>query len=928
MKWPRTTVLTLGVALAACRGSAPTLSSSAPGGDAGDAAPPAVDPSARGQSFACAAAPPVCRAGTVPPVAAIVREVRALLARGAQDQATTLLACAKARGDEVRLDADPGFESVEFSRDGAHLLADVPTDGSLRVFNARTGEETIRIGDVRAPYLDGARNDWVAGFREARGGVLLAPSRAAGEKVRATGQTARFWDLTNEAVLDARSVLHGDGPVGTSEDGHWVWAVDHATTVVLARANELRKGAVAVVHRIPFGSSPGGVEVTELGAGRLAIADRKGRYAVVDESSGATVRTFSARGSLALVIPGGGSIVLNDDELLRGIDEPRFDPASAPQIVSLTSNAPPVRLSAPGCAKSMALAASPDGSTVLTRATTALCTFDVATRKLLGTLAAPSIHSTRPPDAVFVGNTVVITQLGDPQNSRTRYSRVAVAPRGEVPALRVLGPIPGSVALLDPAGGVVRPAPSRAYVGAGSRVFEVRADGTMTDREVTLDISDTFGPGASVHLPASGRIVGTGNGLAQFWSCELTGTRPCLELPLGGTFRASPDGHTVVGPTKSGPNVITSPAFIHGARGQLSIVDVTTGRAIHHDAPGFRATTFTNEGELALLGDDGALLICALPRGPCRVRARLAEAFVIPSESGVIATVDTSLRANGEVKALVIPAAIAQLERDLPFRQTAGEGVLHVGRSVFVHRKSSRLVVEPLDGSPSRVLTEESCTVAVDRAGRLVSCLTDLSLRVFDVDTGTVTYSEEWKGATPGEARATAFTPSGSHLAYVSAGRFRIIELATRKTLASARSSSRSTPALGIAPDGATAAVIAETNGGAGQALLLLGAGGDVQSTPLPPASRRSNPVSLALSAQGYIVARWLDGGALLIDPQRRVSTLARGAADDGVWLVAAGRAVALGEVRSETVGIACRLGPSVLPARACLPLLCDPAGR
>ena len=298
----------------------------------------------------------------------------------------------------------------------------------------------------------------------------------------------------------------------------------------------------------------------------------------------------------------------------------------------------------------------------------------------------------------------------------------------ESPALRDLGRIPDSTVLLAPF--------VAAKDGTTNRLVEVKPDGSLEDREVKVGFLDSSiglgGPIMSGRLltlsepKPSTLLVGPTGNLGGVAVCPAVGIRPCTDLPLGGSFEASPSGRLLAGPTPHGPAHFTSPSFAH-QHGSLSIVEVdhhgaTNAMSKTHDAPGFRAVTFGKDGELFLFGDDGVLLGCDKERSRCSLRARLPEATAIPSERGTIATFDGTLRSNGDPVKVSMANALAEQVKRLEAGSPA-DWVFHTGRSLLFRSDWEGLKLDRLDDV--RLRSDERC-----RAERLVHrCAASTAIR-------------------------------------------------------------------------------------------------------------------------------------------------------------------------------------------------------
>lgn len=822
-----------------------------------------------------------------------------------------LVACVK---DRVTLETDPGFSSVTPAKDGAHLLAQVEHDDVLRVFDARTWKETLHLEDV----VDAA---------SMKGGLAIVNHR---------GGTSALWDLAAEAPRIAKIPA--------------VAAVSTEGTAAFWREGRALVLATPDVVRVPIDTTEK-LTLAELPRGAYLAAAPSGRRWVIDAAAGKVRRSFTIPGArtVHLALPDRSAALVDVGSYISGVGEMFFDPTRPPVLVPLAGTEAPKPLAGPGCATSIVLAVSDDGTLALTRAREAWCLFDVASRKLLGRLAADDEPLSFGPQladgGTFVGPNVVVAGVAgsfsrlrvdrtrpDPLYDRERVGRLLLPRSNE-------GAFPGA----DPP--LVAAPTTKAWVGGGrARIVEVRSDGSIEPLKLPID-GERLGRSGPELDPRAERLVGA-EGLDHVWSCLLSpapGAGGCKDLPLGGAYELSPDGTWAAGPAVVGRRSWTSPAFVHRT-GALTAVAVADARPllVRH-APGFDAVAFTSETELALLGEDGVLLTCALEGGGCRRMGRVPDAAVLGTDPGHLAITD----AEGGVVSTPELAAAPRAETVLPpaphLRMREGRVLFHVGRGLVVEPRGEVLRwKDAASGAVVREVPVDGRALLSASAARL-AYLTAKELAVLELATGAKTFTKSVGVGGYAPFGAIALSADGKRVVLAADRTVRLFDVEGGRELARWPLAEPYRGAVGITPDGARVAVAVESSrveradrtysDPADVALLLMDAASKkVERVPLGRVGARGagGLAEIAMTASGWVALAFGEGRGVLVRPaQAEVYDLARDAADDGVWLRGTrGSASAFAYAylgRPTAGGLHCRMGERVLPAAACVPAFCAP---
>lgn len=902
------------LALGACGGPKATPTdtmgpSSSPSASTSTVHSPAVAP----PPFVCGAKP-TCPADHPRGEHPLAEAIRSEVAAGKLDRAAALVVCAREEGLPLRIETDMGFAEAEPSVDSKHLIVDLPSDDVVRVFDAQTWTETLRL-DGKALSASDAR-------------VLLTD--------RANRST--IWDLAKQEPQPSTI------PVGTRPN-----VSARGTAVFWGERAPRRTLAIALASstvRVPIDGIDADTALVELPDGKFLASTRQGRHWVVDPAAGKVVRSFVIPESeiVGLGLADRSLALLDVGKFIEGFDFLVFAPSSPPMGVSLNGNGGPKPLAGPGCPRSKVVAVSDDGGLVVTRAREAWCLFDLPGRNLLGTVASP-MHwggPTFPIAGTFVGPRVAVVSVGG------TLARLRVDP-GASPALVDLGPFGGEGALLEPrssrahAAPLVAPPVDRAWVGyrdtsdvglgGAPRLAEVRADGTSSARAAPVSL-DRGGLMAALDARRE-HLIGAER-LERVQSCLLAPPGTCTELPLGGGFEIAKDGTWVVGPAAVGPKHWTVPLFSHRV-GAMAIAEVATGREIYrHHAPGFGAVVFTSENELAAFGEDGTLLSCSLAAGTCKVAGVLPNAAAVATESGRLVVSDgdaiAAVPESTGVKAeLLVPPKLDQRRRE--------QDLLHGGRKVLVKTTERKLVV--VDATTKATLREIPAARAVLSAATStprLAALTGRELAVFDLDTGKKLFDKPL--AQPAMLpfySAAAMSADGTRVVLTSDGAMSVFDVDGSKQLARWPVTNLTpTNVAGISPDGRWVGTVVEVSTAKGSpkpedpsdAFLVLAntETNKLERIPLGRVTERGGGglVTISITNAGVVAATFREGRALLVDPTRNVLELSRDARDAGLWLRASdGTVSSLGTVHATSRGLGCRIGPWMIPREACLPVVC-----
>ena len=864
-------VLVLVLAVAACKGTVPTTTAPSAGPDAGRA---------RAKPFTCGAKP-ACPPGHPEGERALVDAIRSESAAGRVTDAAALVACL---GDKVRLDVDPGFSSLEPSRDSRSLLAKVDHDALVRVFDAKTWTETLRIDDA-------------AKSASATGGRLVVSHRGGGSTT---------WDLSRQTPIDSTSSTKGVSAERTA-----VFWTDQRMLVIQTDAT---------TARIPIDTTEP-LTLAELPGSRFLASTDKGRHFVVDLATSAVLREFTS-GESVPARAAKDALVLDVGTFTEGFDELFFAPSHAPLFVALTSGPEkPQPLTGPGCAKSVVVALSDDATRVVTRAAEAFCLFELPSRKLLGTLKEPGRVYVSPVRSLvggtFVGPDVLVAQtFQSVVRLRVGTDRLYDAKPLSKGSSGIL-PSTRDGSTYSPVTSLVRPPVGRVWVGKmenAATLEEVRADGEVVSSNGALDWGGLV-PWRTD--PQGDRVIAPSRRFEAIRSCKLAALDTCVDLPLGGTFEVAPDASWAAGPALVDELSWTLPAFAEPRVGALAVVSTTGPTLLVHHAPGFRAARFVSDSELALLGEDGALLDCELSTHTCkRIATNPKNQFVRTSAGHLVVADETTI---ASVPALGLTARAAHVKpREPSVRMRDQEKLFFETRGLVVHQESSALaVVDARTGARVRELPMDSWAVlaAATTTPRFVS-LSRNELAVFDADTGAKPFTRkvaEFSGD-------VAIDADGARVALVQGDAIRVFEVDSGKELARWRAPATATMRIGISPDGKRIAAVVE------QEAWLMDPSAPTRIAKVklgPVTARASRAPELSLTNGGWLALTYHDGGVRLVSPTA-LFTLARDTMDDGVWLEGKTGVSMLGTVSSTSRGIGCHAGAWMLPREACLPVLCE----